>query len=179
MQKNFIDHTCSKGTELCKFLCCFARSHNSFNIDPETSRTSHRLIFCFCPSPVTRWQEEESCQRGGFSIWSRDASVAGVLCVLCTQGGLNTPTAWPAVPHMSALRPCNTHTPREEERRIIKSMVAPALIISIVCHNHQMSHSHTCYTMFTRSVLNGNQKPAFELSRLGFNFWGLWTQVWT
>ena len=171
-----IIHARKERTELCKFLCCFARSHNSFNIDPETSRTSHRLIFCFCPSPVTRWQEEESCQRGGFSIWSRDASVAGVLCVLCvlcTQGGLNTPTAWPAVPHMSALRPCNTHTPREEERRIIKSMVAPALIISIVCHNHQMSHSHTCYTMFTRSVLNGNQKPAFELSRLGFDFWGL------
>ena len=130
-----------------KFLCCFARSHNSFNIDPETSRTSHRLIFCFCPCPVTRWQEEEACQRGGFSIWSRDASVAGVQCVVCS-GGLNTPTAWPAAPHMSPLRPCNAHTPCFSERRIIKSMEAPDPIISIVCHNHQMSHNHTCYTLF-------------------------------
>lgn len=124
------------------FLCCFARSHHySFNIDPKTSRTSRRLIFCECP--VTRWQEEEeSWQRGGFSIWTQDASVAGGSVLLCAQGGLNAPT--PAsrsiATHMSLARHASLRG-----GRIIKSMVAPAPIISIVCHNHQMSHNnHTC-----------------------------------
>ena len=132
-------------TRTYSFLCCFARSHNSFNIDPKTSRTSHRLIFCFYPGPVTRWQEEEeSWQRGGFSIWTRDASVAGVppipCPVQCAQGGLKAPT-----PASSR----GTHVTRHASLRggrIIKSMVAPAPIISIVCHNHQMAHNNHTFT---------------------------------
>ena len=74
----------------------------TFNIDPKTSRTSHRLISVSVLVPLPAGKRRRRVGReGGFSIWTRDASVAGVPClVLCTQGGLNAPTPG----HMSEAR---------------------------------------------------------------------------
>ena len=134
-----------------EFLCCFARSNNSFNIDPKTSSNfpSSNFPFLSWSRYPLSWlvRGGELAERGDFQFgpgmlpWQ-------VSCASCTQGGLNTPMARPAGrsggAHVSIVTQCSIVTLTRHasliERRIIKSMVAPAPIIS----HRQMSHNHTC-----------------------------------